>query len=144
MALTPRRRILVTDDDASILLLVTTILRRANYDVDTATNGRDALEKSKVADYDVIVLDLMMPALSGFEFLRQLKSRDIKPKFVVVMSAASQSVLSGAEGPNVFATVRKPFDIGTILDTVRACIAAPNMGVWPAAPDDLPAATLRD
>jgi CheY-like chemotaxis protein len=118
-----RPRVLVTDDDPSILLLVSTILRRADYTVDTANNGKEALRLSELTQYDVIVLDLMMPQLSGFEVLRLLQHRDVRPRFVVVMSAASEPVLLKAGGSNVFATLRKPFDIGAITDAVGACAA---------------------
>lgn len=118
----PRCRVLVTDDDPSIRLLVATILRRAQYDVDTASNGAEALRKSEGTFYDVIVLDLMMPLLSGFDVLGRLQHREGKPKFVVVMSAASQMVLSSATAPNVFATMRKPFEIDAIIDAVAACV----------------------
>lgn len=117
----PRCRVLVTDDDASIRLLVAAVLRRAHYDVDTAANGVEALRKSESTFYDVIVLDLMMPMLSGFEVLRQLKCRESKPRFVVVMSAGSQSQLDSVAGANVFATMRKPFEIDAITAAVGAC-----------------------
>ena len=117
-------RILVTDDDPSIRCLVATVLRRANYDVDTATNGRDAIEKSERIRYDAIVLDLMMPVMSGFEVLARLAVRAIKPRFVVVMSAAPHIVIARAAGRNVFAALQKPAGIDEIVATVRACTAA--------------------
>ena len=117
-------RILVADDDPSILRLVTAILRRSHYDVDTAVNGREALEKIERARYDVVMLDLMMPELSGIAALARLQVRDPRPKFVIIMSAASSTVLAAAAGPNVFAALRKPFEIDELLATVRECIAA--------------------
>jgi DNA-binding response OmpR family regulator len=119
------KRILVTDDDPAIRTLVATILRRADYDVDTATSGRDALEKIGLANYDVVMLDLMMPELSGFDVLAHLRSRDPQRKFVVVMSAASGDMVASSVGGNVFAALRKPFAIDEMIATVRACIAAP-------------------
>ncbi|MEA2342959.1 MAG: two-component system, NtrC family, nitrogen regulation response regulator NtrX [Thermoanaerobaculia bacterium] len=119
------KRILVTEDDPSIRRLLATILRRAKYEVDTASNGHDAIEKTKKTDYDVIVLDLMMPVMSGFEVLERLAVRAPKPRFVVILSAAPHDAIARAGGANVFATLHKPSAIHEILATVDACIAAP-------------------
>ena len=119
----PRKRVLVTDDDPSILRLVSTVLARAGYEVDTATGGEDALQKADLEQYDVIVLDLMMPNVSGFDVLARLPIRHSRPRYVVVTSAASPDLLRKAAGQNVFAALRKPFDNAQIVETVRACIA---------------------
>ncbi len=123
-AVAAKKRILVTDDDPSILRLVRAILKRADYEVDTAVNGREALEKIELTHYDVVVLDLTMPEVSGAEVLARLQVRDPKPKFVVIMSAETPDVIAkNAESMNVFAALRKPFEIGDMIATVRACIA---------------------
>jgi DNA-binding response OmpR family regulator len=119
------KRILVTEDDPSIRRLLATILRRASYEVDTATNGRDAIEKTKQTRYDVIVLDLMMPVMSGVEVLARLEVRTPKPRFVVILSAAPHNAIAKAAGANVFAVLHKPSAINEIVATVGACIAAP-------------------
>jgi len=117
------KRILVADDDPSILRLVTEILKRANYEVDTAANGREALAKIERTRYDVVMLDLMMPGVSGFDVLARLPVRRPQPRFVVIMSAAPADVIANAVSLNVFAALRKPFELGEIITTVRACIA---------------------
>jgi DNA-binding response OmpR family regulator len=118
------KRILVTEDDPSIRKLLATILRRASYEVDTARNGHDAIEKAKQTRYDVIVLDLMMPVMSGFEVLDLLAKRTPESRFVVIMSAAPQNAIAKADGANVFAVLQKPSAINEIVATVSACIAA--------------------
>ena len=120
------KRVLVTDDDPSIRRLLAVILRRADYQVDTAANGREAIARTDRTAYDAIVLDLMMPAMDGVEVLARLSGRPLKPKFVVIMSAAPPDAIKKAITPNVFATLQKPCDISEILATVRACIAAPG------------------
>jgi two-component system sensor histidine kinase/response regulator len=122
-----RKRILVTDDDASIRALITAVLSRADptYDVDTAANGREALEKIAATRYDVVVLDLMMPEVTGMDVIARLEPREPQPRFVVVMSAASKDFIAKAVGLNVFASLRKPFNIEEMIATVSACIAGP-------------------
>lgn len=122
----PGKRILVADDDRAVQQLVRTVLIRAGFDVETASNGREAMEKIGKEDYDVVVLDLMMPQMSGFDVLQQLNNRTRKARFVVVMSAASQTVVTSASGPNVYATLRKPFEIEEMVRTVRECADPPT------------------
>lgn len=118
----PRKRILVAEDDPSILQLVATILRYAGYDVETVSGGRAALAVSSATWFDVIVMDLMMPDVSGFEVLARLPPRAVP--FVILMSAAAHNVIAQAASGKVFATLHKPFDIAAMVTTVQACIAA--------------------
>lgn len=76
------------------------------------------------SEYAVVVLDLMMPDLSGFDVLSRLAELARKTKFVVVMSAASQNVVDSVNGANVFASLRKPFELEEMVRTVHACSAA--------------------
>ena len=115
------KRILVVDDDGSILRLVATILRREFGQVDTAKGGAEALSKIELTRYDVIVLDLMMPEVSGYDVLRAIHLREPEAPCVVVMSAASSFHIANAINPNVFATVSKPFDNAHLIETVRKC-----------------------
>lgn len=118
-------RVLVADDDLSIRLLVKAVLKRARYDVDTATNGREVLEKIGAAHYDVLVLDLMMPEVSGFEVLERIAPREpFFARFVVIMSATSPEAIAKAASEKVFTALRKPFEIADLVSMVDACIAA--------------------
>lgn len=119
------RRVLVADDDPAILDLVRAVLKRARYDVDTAANGGEVLAKVTTTRYDVVLLDLMMPEISGFDVLERLPPRDpFLEKFVVIMSAMSpETIAKVADAENVFAALRKPFEIDVLVSTVDACIA---------------------
>ena len=129
-------KILVVDDDGSILRLVATILKREHYHVDTASGGREALSKIELTPYDVIVLDLMMPEVSGLDVLRSLDVRFPRIKCVVILSAASSFDLAASHNPNVFAALRKPFDNAALVSAVRGCIEAncPAPDVVPIQP----------
>jgi len=120
----PSNRVLVVDDDASILRLVATILRRERYDVDTASGGREAISKIALTLYDVIVLDLMMPGVTGLEVLRSFDVRIPHVRRVVVISAGSALEIARSIDPNVFASLRKPFDYFALVNAVRGCIDA--------------------
>ena len=86
--------ILVVEDDPAIRRLVTMVLLRQGYRVDTASDGLEAVLKLGVSDYDVIVLDLMMPNLDGFTFLSTLSESDpARLDKIIVTSAASPAVI---------------------------------------------------
>jgi len=127
----PSERILVVDDDPAILSLLAVLLRRERYEVDTASGGRDALSKIELTRYDVVVLDLMMPEVSGLDVLRRLHVRDPQIKCVVLVSAGSDFEVAHSITPNVFASLRKPFDIQALVTAVQKCI---EVGCEPAAP----------
>jgi DNA-binding response OmpR family regulator len=90
MATTPLRRVLVVDDDADIRLLLEELLRHAGYDVTTASDGRAALRAFHAEPADLVVLDLSMPELDGFETLERL--RDLSDVPVIMLTARSGEI----------------------------------------------------
>ena len=115
------KRVLVVDDDTALRRLVRTILTREGYEVDEAYGGREALEKIAWADYDAIVLDLMMPEISGFDVLNAISQVRPNSKCVVVISAAAPQAISEADSPLVRARLRKPFEISELIAAVHGC-----------------------
>jgi DNA-binding response OmpR family regulator len=85
MATAPMRRVLVVDDDDDIRLLLEELLRGAGYDVETAEDGRAALRTFHASPVDLVVLDLSMPELDGFETLDRL--RDLSDVPVILLTA---------------------------------------------------------
>jgi CheY-like chemotaxis protein len=117
--------VLVVEDDPAIRRLVTMVLQRQGYQVDMAADGLEAVLKLGLADYDVIVLDLMMPHLDGFTFLNTFAQEDpARLRKVIVTSAASPAVIRERMDRAPFSLLPKPFDIGELVQSVRACIDA--------------------
>ena len=117
--------ILVVEDDPAIRRLVSMVLLRQGYRVDLAADGLEAVLKLGVCDYDVIVLDLMMPNLDGFTFLNTLADADpARLRKVIVTSAASPAVIRERMSGSPFHVLPKPFDITDLIDRVRTCIDA--------------------
>jgi CheY-like chemotaxis protein len=119
-------RILVADDDNAIRRMLSTLLTREGFSVDSAADGDEAIEKLAVARYDAIILDLMMPKVSGFDVLDHLERAEPRAaeNFVIVLTAASHKDLSRLDGKDVFRVMRKPFDVPDLIGSVRECIAA--------------------
>ncbi|MGA8808069.1 MAG: response regulator [Thermoanaerobaculia bacterium] len=118
----PTCSILIVEDDASIRRLVRTVLLRQGYQVEIAADGLEAIGKLAVADYDVIVLDLMMPNLDGFSFMTAM-ARDTpeRLKRVIITSAASPAMINQRLKGIPFDLLPKPFDIHELLSRVQAC-----------------------
>lgn len=117
------KRVLVVDDDDAIRSLVATVLRRRALLVDTARNGVEAVDRLATCRYQLVLLDLMMPAMNGWDVLDHLEAvPPVKRPLVIVLTAGSEP---RAFKPNLVAgMVRKPFDIDMLVDTVVGCIAA--------------------
>ena len=120
--------VLVVEDDPAIRRLVMMVLRRAGYRVDTAADGLEAVLKLGLIEYEVIVLDLMMPHLDGFTFLHTLAVNDPERlRRVIVTSAASPAVIRERMTESPFGLLPKPFDLTELLGLVGACVAAQNV-----------------
>ena len=117
--------VLVVEDDASIRRLVKMVLERLGYHVELAGDGVEAVLKLGLTDYDVIILDLMMPNLDGFAFMSTLAEHDPgRLQKIIVTSAASPVVIGERMRGKPFDLLPKPFDIDQLADRVRACVAA--------------------
>jgi len=113
-------KILVVDDDDSIRLMVERVLRRENYEVDSARDGFEAIEKLARNDYSTVLLDLMMPRIDGFGVLDYLEQhRPELGRTVIVMSANLPAASDAARERNVIRVLPKPFDIGDLIHEVR-------------------------
>jgi DNA-binding response OmpR family regulator len=121
MGTAPLRRVLVVDDDDDIRLLLEELLRGAGYDVATATDGRAALRVFHTTSADLVVLDLSMPELDGFETLERL--RDLSDVPVILLTARGgeiDKVRGFRAGADDY--VVKPFGRQELLARIEACL----------------------
>ncbi|MBY9079095.1 response regulator transcription factor [Paenibacillus sp. HN-1] len=113
-------KVLVVDDEASIAGAVSYALQREGYTVETAGNGEEALERVESFQPDVMVLDVMMPKLNGYEVCRRLEGRERKPAILLltVKDDIVDKVLGLELGADDYMT--KPFDMREIMARVKA------------------------
>lgn len=117
--------ILIVEDDAAIRRLVRMVLERIGYKVELAGDGVEAVLKLGLVDFDVIILDLMMPNLDGFVFINTLEHNDPgRLRRIIVTSAASPAVVNDRLAGRPFHFLMKPFDIHELARCVRECIDA--------------------
>jgi CheY-like chemotaxis protein len=114
--------ILIIDDDLSILETVSDILEFEGYPVARAMNGAEGLDMLEEVQPSLVLLDMRMPVLDGWEFARALQSRGIRLP-ILVMTAA-QDARRWAQEIGADAYIAKPFDMTELLSTVERLRAA--------------------
>jgi DNA-binding response OmpR family regulator len=111
--------ILVVEDDPAIRRLVTMVLERQKYRMDTASDGVEAILKLGIVDYDLIILDLMMPNLDGFALIEGLaQNTPERLATIIVTSAASPAVIRDRLKGIPLDVLPKPFDINMLIERV--------------------------
>lgn len=116
-------RILVVDDIPDNSFLLQTLLESEGYQVDIADNGRAALEKIEADPPDLVLLDVMMPEMNGYEVTRRVRQNSGLPFIpIVLITGYDQPVAS--EGFSVGADdfIRKPIDFDKLLERVRSIL----------------------
>lgn len=114
-------RALVVEDDPAIRRLVEKLLARRNIEIDVATDGAKAIEKIRSVPYSVIVLDLMVPEVNGFEVIDFIRRENLRIP-VAVVSAVSQQALTKLDLDIVKLVISKPFDVDEFTKAVvRLC-----------------------
>ena len=118
-------KILVVDDDKDIVETISGRLRREGYEVAVAYDGEEALLKVKEADPDVVLLDLMMPKLNGFEVLKQIREKH-KDKWrpVIIVSAETElDTLKKCYDLEADHYLTKPCEIDVVLRGISTMIS---------------------
>ena len=114
-------RLLVVEDEPDLLAALTQSLREGGYAVDEASDGRTGLFKAQGTDYDAIVLDLMLPAMSGWDVLKELRKTKATPVLILTARDALPDRVRGFDsGADDYLT--KPFEIPELRARLRALI----------------------
>ena len=115
--------ILVTDDDATTRQMVRGILKKAGHDVSTAADGMAALRAIQNKKFDLLLLDIWMPKMTGLGLLGHLHGEKHIPKIVVMTSDQTSDTLIDALRGRVYQYLKKPLDATTLLATVENAIS---------------------
>ena len=126
----PDKRILIVDDDDAIRALLFTVLRRRGFVADTARDGTEAIEKLAAGNYALMLLDLMMPMMNGYEVLAHVATLPPATRpLVLVLTAGLEP--RPVDPTIVVGTMRKPFDVELLVSTIIGCtsvIEPPHSG----------------
>ncbi len=129
-------RVLIADDDADILRLVERRLSRRGYEIVTATNGQEALDAVALSPPDAVVLDWLMPKVTGSEACRAIKADSataLIPVILLTARATEGDIEEGmASGADAYLT--KPFDLYELDAMLRQVIQVAGARAEPGAP----------
>ncbi len=123
-------RLLVVEDEPDLLAGLLRALRKDGYAVDAAADGEEGLHKAISTDYDAIILDVMLPALDGWELLARLRQTKSTPVLMLTARDSSADRVRGLDGGADDYLV-KPFDLPELLARLRALIRRGSQQVRP-------------
>jgi two-component system OmpR family response regulator len=122
MATTPSARILVVDDEENITFLLRSALRHFGFDVEVASDGRGALRTVRARPPDLVVLDVMLPDVDGFEICRRMRNEGIDTPvlFLTARDGSDEAVRGLTLGGDDYVT--KPFSLEEVVARVQALL----------------------
>ena len=117
--MTAAARVLYVDDEETMRLLVQEHLSAEGYNVATATNGDEAVKTLETKTFDLVILDILMPGMSGIGVLQEMKARNIKPRVIVLTGVDDLDVAVNAAKLGAIDYVTKPFEMKDLLGSIR-------------------------
>lgn len=119
-----RKKILLVDDSSTVLLMERMILAKSAYDVVTARDGQEGVEKARAEKPDLILMDVVMPRMDGFEACRKLREHEATAAIPVIMVTTRGELASVETGYASGCTdyVTKPINGLELLAKVRSCL----------------------
>ena len=122
------KKILVVDDEPYMLEILQARLESNGYSVITAINGEDCLKKAGEDKPDLVLMDILLPGMSGFEVAKRLKENDLTKNIPIIMVTALIGEDAIAKGLKSGATyfISKPFDSQELLTEIKTVIEKPG------------------
>jgi signal transduction histidine kinase/CheY-like chemotaxis protein len=121
-------KILIAEDDPEARELLTLLLGAGEYSVTAAADGVEALQLLRAEPPDLLITDIVMPRMDGYELVRQLREDSATSELPVIFCSASyheREVRSMARSLGVFTTLAKPYDVSAVQSTVKRVLEAP-------------------
>ena len=120
-----KKRILIVEDEESLLKLESILLTSRGYEVKGVTDGQAALDAMPSMQPDLVLLDIMLPEIDGFEVCRQIKENPATKHIPVIMLTAKKSRDDMARGEQVGADwyITKPFKSAMVIETIQRFLA---------------------
>ena len=118
-------RVLIVDDDEPIRVMLSAIIKQNGFTVETARDGKEAIEKLKTGSYQAVLLDLMMPHVNGYDVLKHLRQSnpDLLRRTIVATAVPERELKTKLTDP-VYKVHSKPFELPQLLADLRLCAAS--------------------
>jgi CheY-like chemotaxis protein len=119
----PQKKILLTDDDPALRQIMQHLLRDEGYFVQTAANGAEAIEMAAATKFDLVLLDLTMPVMDGWETFEQMSYKN--PGLPIILITARPDQAFSAMAAGVGALLEKPLDFAQLISTIHSLLEEP-------------------
>jgi len=117
-------KILIADDDPTIRLFLREVIKKAGYTVSVVSDGKAALAKLKKEKFDLVLLDVWMPKMTGLEVLAQIRQGPAPPKVIIMTTDGTPDTVLKAVREQAYRYVRKPIDPAALVEIVKRGISA--------------------
>ena len=117
--MTGEKAVLVVDDQDGVRQLLYEVLQTSGFNVYSASNGNEAIDRIEQHDPDIVLLDMKMPGKSGIEVLKELNKREFLGKCILMTAYGELDIINEAEELGVKHQIDKPFDINDLQDVVN-------------------------
>jgi two-component system alkaline phosphatase synthesis response regulator PhoP len=117
--MTDRKRILVADDSETITTLLATALESSGYEVTTARDGNEAYQLGQAEEFDLVIIDQLMPGLLGLEVIERWRSEAIEPELIVLTGVDDERIAIESFDLGADDFVRKPFRLPELLARIE-------------------------
>ena len=118
-----RQRVLIADDDPSIRRMLGVSLRKDGYQTADASDGREALEAMRAGQADLVLLDLMMPNVTGWQVLTEREAApELRKIPVIVITAGRGDRVTSISNDGICALLPKPFELEALRALVKSCL----------------------
>ena len=114
-----KKKILIVDDDEQILEMLGEFLEEEGFIIDLSSGGQDALKKLEDGKYHLVISDVRMPDIDGFEVLQQVKEKYIKTKVILMTGYTEEYDISDALILGADDYITKPFDVDKVISSVN-------------------------
>ncbi|MCK4863243.1 MAG: response regulator [Dehalococcoidales bacterium] len=111
--------ILVVDDNEDLLETFAMILKRRGFSVETAGNGASAVDKFKEQDFDVTLMDIVMPEMNGLEAFRKIKEMQPKASIILMTAYSDEDLIKTAKNEGVHRVINKPIRIDKLIELIN-------------------------
>jgi len=123
-----QKRLLVVDDEPVLLKGLKYSLEQENYEIDTAVDGEEAFDKAQNEEYDLIILDLMLPKMNGLEVCKKIREKSMVPIIILTAKGEDSSKVLGLEyGADDYLT--KPFNVLELKARIKAILRRVSVDV---------------
>ena len=115
-------KILIVDDNKEFCISLADILEAKGYEVESRNGGQAAIDRVKEKSFDLIIMDIKMPAMNGVEAFKHIKKINPRTAVIMITAYALEDLIKEALAEGAFSVLRKPFDVDKILELIEVII----------------------